>query len=483
LVKNTNAPFAHAYSSTGVYTISLKAETDRGCADSTTRQIKISPLPVAGFIVPDNCVNDPFVQFKDSSSITDGTQSQFSYQWNFGDPNANGANPNTSTLQNPTHKYTSTGNYNVTLNVTSSAGCQSTIIQPFTINGALPQAVFSINGGNQQCSNNTVQITNTSTVDFGNIVKLEVYWDYANDPTNKTTVLRPAPGATYSHLYTEFFAPATKNYNITVVAYSGDNCLSTSSQILIMKATPQLVFDPLTNICSNVPSFQVSQAKLLNGLGGSGVYSGQGITASGIFDPQLAGAGTHTVRYTYTASNGCINYVEQPITVYPVPVIDAGPDRFVLEGGSSVLLGSGSGNGLSYLWSPATGLNNVTIIQPTTTPTDDITYTLTGTSVNACSASDEVFVKVLKTPAIPNTFSPNGDGIHDKWEIKYLDTYPGSTVEIYNRYGQLVFQSTGYSKAWDGTFKGKPLPAGSYYYIINPKNGRKQMSGFVDIIR
>jgi gliding motility-associated-like protein len=89
----------------------------------------------------------------------------------------------------------------------------------------------------------------------------------------------------------------------------------------------------------------------------------------------------------------------------------------------------------------------------------------------------------LKTPNIPNTFSPNGDGIHDKWEIKYLNTYPGCTVEIYNRYGQLVFQSTSYNKPWDGTFKDKQLPAGTYYYIINPKNGRKQMSGFVDIIR
>ena len=84
---------------------------------------------------------------------------------------------------------------------------------------------------------------------------------------------------------------------------------------------------------------------------------------------------------------------------------------------------------------------------------------------------------------IPNTFSPNGDGIHDKWEISFLDSYPGATVEIYNRYGQIVFQSTGYKTPWDGTMKGNPLPAGTYYFIINPKNGRKQITGFVDIIR
>ena len=312
---------------------------------------------------------------------------------------------------------------------------------------------------------------------------MEIYWDYTNDPTVKTTIIRPVPGAVYNHVYPEFFTPATKNFTITVVAYSGDNCLSTSSQTLVLKATPQLVFDPHTDICANVPSFQVSQATVVNALPGSGLYSGKGISPAGIFNPQSAAAGTHTIRYTYTATNGCVNFAERPITVYAVPVTDAGPDRFVLEGGSAVLSGTGSGNGLSYLWSPTSSLNNSTIAQPTVTPTNDISYTLTITSADGCVDTDEVFVKVLKTPTIPNTFSPNGDGVHDKWEIRYLNSYPGCTVEIYNRYGQLVFQSTGYNQSWDGTTKDKPLPAGTYYYIINPKNGRKLMSGFVDIIR
>jgi len=482
-INTTNAPFNHTYSSTGVYSITLKTETDKGCKDSITKKITINPLPVAGFISPDNCVNDPFVQFTDTSAIADGSQSQFAYQWNFGDPNANAANPNTSTLKNPTHKYTAVGNYNISLEVTSSSGCVTNIQQPFTINGALPQSVFVINGGSEQCSNNQVGITNNSSVDFGNIVKMEIFWDYANDPTNKTIISHPLPGAVYNHTYPEFFMPVTKNCTVRVVAYSGDNCLSTSSQTLTLKATPELMFDPIIGVCTNAPSFQITQASLINTLPGSGIYSGEGISSSGMFDPQTANVGTHTIRYTYTGDNGCTNYAEQPVTVFPVPSIDAGPDRFILEGGSGVLLASASGNGLTYDWTPATGLDKTNIIQPTVTPTDDIAYTLTVTSVDGCKASDGVFVSVLKTPNIPNTFSPNGDGVHDKWEIKYLNTYPGCTVEIYNRYGQLVFQSTGYNKAWDGTFKDKPLPAGTYYYIINPKNGRKQMSGFVDIIR
>jgi gliding motility-associated-like protein len=84
---------------------------------------------------------------------------------------------------------------------------------------------------------------------------------------------------------------------------------------------------------------------------------------------------------------------------------------------------------------------------------------------------------------VPNAFSPNGDGINDTWMIQYLDTYPGCTVDVYNRYGQVIFHSTGYSRPWDGRMNGQPLPIGTYYWIIDPKNGRRQVSGSVTIIR
>jgi gliding motility-associated-like protein len=92
-------------------------------------------------------------------------------------------------------------------------------------------------------------------------------------------------------------------------------------------------------------------------------------------------------------------------------------------------------------------------------------------------------VKLLLKPLIPNIFSPNGDGIHDKWQIDFLDTYPGCTVEIFNRYGQIVFRSLGYSTPWDGTVNGKQVPIGTYYYIVDPKNNRPKMTGYVEVIR
>jgi gliding motility-associated-like protein len=103
--------------------------------------------------------------------------------------------------------------------------------------------------------------------------------------------------------------------------------------------------------------------------------------------------------------------------------------------------------------------------------------------MDGCVATDKVSIRVLKAPTVPNVFTPNGDGINDKWDIQYLETYPGATVDVYNTYGQIVFQSTNYLKAWDGSYRSKPLPVGTYYYIINPKNGRKQIAGYVDIVR
>jgi gliding motility-associated-like protein len=116
---------------------------------------------------------------------------------------------------------------------------------------------------------------------------------------------------------------------------------------------------------------------------------------------------------------------------------------------------------------------------------DSITYKLQLTGIGGCAVSDQITVVVLHTPVIPNTFTPNGDGNHDRWVIKSLESYPGATIEIYNRYGQLVYKTTGYdpNNAWDGKLNGVPLPVGTYYYIINPKNGRGILSGSVTIIR
>jgi len=84
---------------------------------------------------------------------------------------------------------------------------------------------------------------------------------------------------------------------------------------------------------------------------------------------------------------------------------------------------------------------------------------------------------------IPNTFTPNGDGINDTWIINYIEYYPNATVNVFNRYGEKVLTSIGYGVPWDGTYKGVNVPVGTYYYIIDTKSGNKQLSGWVAVIR
>lgn len=104
---------------------------------------------------------------------------------------------------------------------------------------------------------------------------------------------------------------------------------------------------------------------------------------------------------------------------------------------------------------------------------------------NACeSTRTKVDVSVgLSNLNIANVITPNNDGINDYWQIAGMENYPAATVKIFNRYGKNVFNSIGYSHPFNGTYNGKPLPAGSYYYIINLSSGCGLLSGSLSIIR
>jgi len=113
------------------------------------------------------------------------------------------------------------------------------------------------------------------------------------------------------------------------------------------------------------------------------------------------------------------------------------------------------------------------------------TYWVTAT--NQCDMVSDT-IQVFKEDCnivlgIPNTITPNGDGINDYWIIENIEEYPNNEVEIFNRNGNSVYQSTNYSNNWNGTYKGNDLPATTYYYIINLNNGSGIIKGDLSIIR
>ncbi len=325
-------------------------------------------------------------------------------------------------------------------------------------------------------------IRNTSTLDFGNLTKVVLFYDYINHPDQFETDDNPSPDKLYSHQFPVFHTPATQNYTVLMRTYSGESCVDEKMQVITLKADPQVTVSLPNQVCAEVTAFQI-QAKEVNGYAGTGVFSGNGVSGSGLFNPASAGTGTQTITYVFTAQNGCADTVSKQITINPTPKVTAGKNIYLLDGGSVTLSPVVSGKNLTYKWTPSLGLSADNILNPVATPHNNTTYKLTVTSADSCTNADEMTINVLKAPVIPNTFTPNNDGINDIWNIKYLDSYPNVIVEVFNRYGERMYYSLGYSTPWDGRYKGAELPVGTYYYIINPGSGRDKIAGPVTIIR
>jgi gliding motility-associated-like protein len=164
-------------------------------------------------------------------------------------------------------------------------------------------------------------------------------------------------------------------------------------------------------------------------------------------------------------------------------IASAGKDTIVRAGEPFMLQGSG---GVSFLWQPPTGLDDPTKQYPTGLLNNAQQYTLTVTTAQGCVGFDTVMVTVLRKLLIPNAFSPNGDGVNDTWVIEELKDYPNAELQLYNRNGALVYKAKGNNIAsWNGTINNKPVPMGTYYYIINLNTtlSNKPLSGWVMVVR
>ena len=481
-----NTIVSHTYAATGTDTVKLIVTNSDGCSSNVFVQpVAIYPLPVVDFAMPDVCLAQGSATFTDQSTIDDSTASGFTYLWNFGDSNASAANPNTSTLQNPTHTYTAAAYYNVTLTVTSKYGCSVSKTQQFTVNGSNPVAAFSVENNNDLCSSNDVIFDDKSSVGFGNITQIIWYFDYNNNPTDTaiyTLATMPADKK-YHHQYPLSNSVNPQSYDVRMVVYSGSSqsCANQVDATITVNGNPSVTVSNIDNICQDADPVQIP---VNTGVyTGTGVFSGPGVSSTGLFSPGIAGLGSHTINYVFTATNGCTYSTSQQINVQETPVIKVDSVFTILQGGQINFNATAPGEGFTYKWSPSTGLSNPDILNPVASPSDNTQYMLTVTTADNCSAIAHVTVNVLLNIVVPNAFTPNGDGINDFWEIQHLDSYPNCTVQIFNRYGEKLYYSVGYPIPWDGKYKGSNLPSGTYYYIIDPKNGRKPVSGFVAIIR
>jgi gliding motility-associated-like protein len=260
---------------------------------------------------------------------------------------------------------------------------------------------------------------------------------------------------------------------------SGSSCSVPATMAITVSTQVTPGFAAIGPLCQNAPAPILATTSTNN--------------ISGTWSPAVVNTATvGTTSYTFTPSTGqCGTTAKTDIVVNALPVVKTGSDQTITAGESTPL--SATITGVSedqisqYLWSPSTGLSNAGIVNPAASPASTTTYRLDVTSDAGCTGSGSTTItvnaSVLPPIQVPNVFSPNGDGINDTWVITNLSYYTEATVNVYNRYGQSVFQSQGDYKAWDGNFNGKQVPFGTYYYIIDLKNNTKKKAGSITILR
>jgi gliding motility-associated-like protein len=177
--------------------------------------------------------------------------------------------------------------------------------------------------------------------------------------------------------------------------------------------------------------------------------------------------------------NGCSGTDTVELIVRPNPVIDLGDDRQVCASDGEEL---SSGDYANYQWSTGDIARSIRVFS------DDGSISLTVTDWNNCSATDEITIlpcDITSVIEIPGIISPNGDGVDDTWIIPDIDLYPDAHIQVFDMYGRRIFMVNGdYANTWDGTYSGKQLPVGRYFYIIDFKSADiHPLTGALTIIR
>lgn len=263
------------------------------------------------------------------------------------------------------------------------------------------------------------------------------------------------------------------------IAVSSSTCTRKASTTLVLQNDLSLSAQTTAVICAG----ETFTPQVSSNAGSFSWSPSTGISNSSEASPQIKAPASTT--YTITATKGdCQQSTVLNVTVKPLPTVNAGSDQTIVQGDVVQLAATASAG--AYAWTPATGLSSASLLNPTAMPATTTTYRLTATA-NGCSASDDVTVNVELYCIKPmEAFTPNSDGINDLWLVSTGGCLQQAKVDVFNRYGAKVYHSDDYHNNWNGTYQGKPLPDGTYYYVITCQlinNKTVYLKGNVTILR
>jgi gliding motility-associated-like protein len=432
------SPF-HNYTAPGIYPVQLIVTTTAGCIDSSENAfVKVVKRPELDITAPSAiCVNQTALYsaiVKDTSAVT--------WNWSFG----NGSS--SMSPSPPAQLFTVAGNYQVNTSVTNSSGCTTTKATPLKVN-TLPNV--SAGADSAICLGATVALQASGADSY--------LW--SNNATLSCSACA-SPVATpvaasvyYSVTGTDAITSCRKTDSVEIKVVQPFKITSTITDTLCVGESVKLfVFGADTY--NWTPAADLSDAT----------------SATPIASPRT------TTSYTVTGHDylNCFTDVATiPITVYAKPVFNIIEDNITIAIGSSAAIKTKSSvDVINWQWFPATGLSCSNCAETVTTPLNTIVYKAIATNQGGCKAEDRITVNVFCNNGnifIPNTFSPNNDGSNDVFFPRGKGIAGVKSLQIFNRWGNLVFQKTNFAindpgAGWDGTFNGKPQEANVFVYQI-----------------
>jgi gliding motility-associated-like protein len=407
----------------GQYTLQITAG---GCKSPEAKEI-IDVVDLSDFTISTNSTSSPICS---GTAVTLSVNNLQNYGFQWEKNNASIAGATTATLN-----ATEAGAYTVV--VTPPSGLNCPVIETAAFNAAFVTApVASFNVPATACVNLPVTFTNTSTVDPTATV---IYsWAFGDTQTSTDT----SPIHTYSS--------ATAVTASLTVRYQGvTGCQNSSSKNITITNAVQPVIN--STVASACPDDEVTLS--LNTTFPSVTWSTSATSSTIVVNP-----GDFSVQ-TIDA-NGCPGTDTHTVAAKEAPdlIATATPD-VMPAGASSQLTASGAS---TYLWQPGATLSDSTISSPTAEPVQTTTYTLTGTSADGCTATLQLTITIEGVLGFPIAFSPNGDGQNEIWDIQ-AEFNTECTVAVFDGRGRKVFEGSG--ENWDGTYQGKEVPQGTYYYV------------------
>ena len=411
------------------------------------------------------CVNDTVKVFNTSTSSIQGVSTQ--YFWDFGD----GTN---STVKNPPpHVYLNQGVYAITL-IASANGCKDTMIKIVDLNHPINASYFANSGANidAACLGDSIFFDASPSTPIG---FLNYFWNFGDGfSINKGTF------SNINYLYQN-----SGNYVSQLIVTDSLGCKDTMSKNIFIENTPYNDFEVTDNsICIGQPVY-FSDTMDIHHQNFFWNFA-DGSTLMNIHSPSHSwlNSGNYAVTLTTTYKYCPSKVTTKNITVEDFPFVNLGPDTSICPGltGSILLTNNAFASG-AYLWNTGETTNSILVNTPGY-------YWLTVTSPTGnCSVTDSLQVLQDCYLNIPNSFSPNGDGLNDYFLPREILS-SGLTVfrmSIYNRWGEKIYATDKLDgRGWDGKYNNKPQPVGVFVYVIDAVFGngvRKNFKGNVTLLK